>query len=117
MVVFVVDVVEGKDLPTEIGEPEFEVDYGATGGLMMRMTKPLFGARKDVVTESIFCVLKGILGMLAHGVYGTVLIKKKDIVSTTAREMPLSHDSNTRRLGMFMVFVVIWMGTSIRYSV
>ena len=44
---------------------------------MMRMTKPLFGTGKYVVMDSGFCVLKGIVGMLAHGVYGTKVIKKK----------------------------------------
>ena len=43
----------------------------------MRMTKPLFGTRKAAVTERGFCVLKGLVGMLAHGVYGTTVIRKK----------------------------------------
>ena len=44
---------------------------------MMRMTKSLFVTGKAVVMDSGFCVLKGLVGMLAHGVYGTTLIKKK----------------------------------------
>ena len=47
------------------------------GGLMMRMTKPLFGTGEAVVIDSGFCVLKGLVGMLSHGVYGTMVIKKK----------------------------------------
>ena len=43
----------------------------------MFMTKPLFGTSKAVVMDSGFFVLKGILGMLSHGVYGTTVIKKK----------------------------------------
>ena len=77
MLVFFVNLVEEKDVPKEIGKPKFEADYGATGGLMTRMTNPLFGIGKSVVTDSGFCVLKGIVGMLAHGVYGTMVIKKK----------------------------------------
>ena len=46
-------------------------------GDMTRMTNPLFGTEKSVVMESGFCVLKGIEGVLAHGVYGTTVIKEK----------------------------------------
>ena len=46
-------------------------------GLMIRMTNPLFGKGEAVVLESGVCVLKGLVGMLAHGVYGTTVTKKK----------------------------------------
>ena len=42
VVIFFVKLVEGKGQPQERGNPELEVDYGATGGVMMRMKKPLF---------------------------------------------------------------------------
>ena len=77
VVVFFVDILEGKDQPTEIGKPDFEAEYGATGGLVMRMTNPLFGTGKAVVKDSGFCVMKGLVGMLSRGVYGTTVIKKK----------------------------------------
>ena len=44
---------------------------------MMRITKPIFGTMKYVVMESGFFVMRGILGMLAHGVYRTTVINKK----------------------------------------
>ena len=77
VVIFFVKLVEGKGQPQERGKPELEVDYGATGGVMMQIKKPLFGTGKDLVTDSGFCVLKGLVGMLAHGVYGMMVIKKK----------------------------------------
>ena len=43
----------------------------------MRMKKPLFFTGKAVVMDSGFYVLKGLLGMLSHGVYGTTVIKKR----------------------------------------
>ena len=43
---------------------------------MVWMKKPLFGTGKAVVMDSGFCVLKGIVVILAHGVYGTTVIKK-----------------------------------------
>ena len=77
VVVFFVKLVEGKYRPKERGKPEFEADYGATGGLMMWIMKPLFGTGKAVVMDSVFYVMKGLVGMLYHGVYGTTVIKKK----------------------------------------
>ena len=74
VVVFFVKIVERKYRPKEIGNPEFKAEYGATRGLMMRMTNTLFFTGKAVVMDGEFCVLKGIVGMLVHGVYGTKVI-------------------------------------------
>ena len=43
---------------------------------MMWIKNPFFGTGKSVVMDSGFFVLKGIVGMLAYGVYGTTVIKK-----------------------------------------
>ena len=67
-------LVEGKDQPTERGKPDFEADYEATKGIVMRIKKPLLGTGKAVVMDSEFFVMKGLVGMLAHGVYGTTVI-------------------------------------------
>ena len=76
VVVFFVEIVDGKDVPTERGKPDFESYYGETGGMMMPVTNPLFVAGKDMAVYSGFCVLKEIVGMLAHGVY-EMTVKKK----------------------------------------
>ena len=44
-------------------------------------------------------------------------IKEKIYFPSTARDMQLRYYYETRRLGMFMLFVVIWMGTSTRYII
>ena len=49
---------------------------------MMWTMKPMFGKRQDVVIESGCFVLKGLVGMLADGVYEKTAIKKKIIGST-----------------------------------
>ena len=46
------------------------------GVVVMWETHPTFGTGKAVVMDSGFFVLKGIIGMLAHGVYGTMVTKK-----------------------------------------
>ena len=43
---------------------------------MMRMKNKLFGTGKDVVMGSRFFVLKFLVWMLSHGVYGTLVINK-----------------------------------------
>ena len=48
---------------------------------MMFMPESLFVTGKAVVRDSGFCVLKGFVGMLALGVYGTAVIKKKYILA------------------------------------
>ena len=44
---------------------------------MMRMKKPLFCTMKDLVMDSVFFVLKEIVCMFSHGVYGTTVINNK----------------------------------------
>ena len=44
---------------------------------MIRMMKPLYDTWKTVVMDSVFCVLKGLVGMLVHGVYEMMATKKK----------------------------------------
>ena len=102
--IFFVELVEGKDRPGERGSPEFKSDYGATGELMTQTTKPLFGTGKAGVMEFGCCLLKGLVGMLDHGVYGETVIKKKNIFLSTARDIPSRHASETRRLGVFILF-------------
>ena len=104
VVVLFVELVEGTDKTTARRNPDFKAYCGATGGLMMRMIKPPFGTGGAVVVDSGFFVLKVLIGMLAHGVYGTTVIKNKDIGPSTAREIPLSSSFNTKRLGIFMFF-------------
>ena len=57
-VIYNVEIVEGEDHPRVMGKKEFE-EKGAAAGLLVRMTKPLWGAGKVVVMCSGFCVLEG----------------------------------------------------------
>ena len=46
-------------------------------GLMLRLTIALWSTGKAVITDSGFCVLKGISGIRKRGVYGSALIKNR----------------------------------------
>ena len=55
-----VDIMEGGDKPRGVGNKEF--DYkGDTEGLIVMITKPLWGTGKVVVIDSGFCVLEGFI--------------------------------------------------------
>lgn len=76
-IIFQVELVEGKDRPTELPKPEFEAELGKMGGLIMRMTKPVWYSNRIVIMDSAFCQLKALISLQKHGVYATVVIKKR----------------------------------------
>jgi Transposase IS4 len=73
---FGVEIVEGKGTPRKKPPKEFE-SLGKTVGLLLRLTKPLWGTAKMVVLDSGFCVLKGIIELKKRGVFAALLIKKR----------------------------------------
>ena len=75
-VIYNIEIVEGKDQIIVMGEKDFE-KKGETAGLMVRMTKPLWGIGKVLVTECGFYVLEGTISMVEKGVLGSALIKKR----------------------------------------
>ena len=77
-ILFALELVEGKSHPAWMGRPEYEPDENSkTVGLMIRMTKLLWGSGKVVVMDSGFCVLRGIVALAKKGVFGHALIKKR----------------------------------------
>ena len=65
-VIYHVEIVEGKDLPRGMGRKEFD-EKGATSGLMVRMTKPIWGMGKVVIMDSRLCILEGLILMVEKG--------------------------------------------------
>jgi Transposase IS4 len=59
-IMFEVEIVEGKDRPPERELPEYN-HLGKTVGLLLRMTRSMWGSGKVVVLDSGFCVLKGLI--------------------------------------------------------
>ena len=53
------EVVEGRDRPTQLGRPEYEVELGKTGGLLLPLRMSIHQSGKYVVLDAGFCVLKG----------------------------------------------------------
>ena len=75
-IMFGIEIVEGKDEPPERDMKEFQV-LGKTIGLLLRLTRPMWGTAKMVVLDSGFCVLQGIIELKKRGVFAASLIKKR----------------------------------------
>lgn len=75
-IMYLVELVEGKDEPPGRPDKEFN-DLGKTVGLLLRLTLPLWHTSKTVVLDSGFCVLKGIIELRKKGVFAAALIKKR----------------------------------------
>ena len=69
------ELVEGKDSPSEI-IPKFNNQW-KTVGLLLRVLEPIFGKGMVIILDSGFCVLKGIVELKKRGVYASALIKKR----------------------------------------
>ena len=62
-ILFVIELVEGKDRPADRGPPEYESEFGKTAGLLLRMLRSYFNSGRYVVLDSGFCVLKAIVAL------------------------------------------------------
>ena len=67
---------EGKDLPTQLNNKEFD-ELGKTIGMLLCLTNPVWGSGKIFILDSGFCVLKAILELKKKGVFPAALIKKQ----------------------------------------
>ena len=74
-VIFRIELVEGKDQPSTHVK-QFS-NLGKTVGLLLRLTKPLWGSSKVVILDSGFCVLQAIIELRKKGVFASALIKKR----------------------------------------
>jgi len=75
-VMFGIELVEGNDEPPERPRPAYS-DIGPTGGLLLRLTKPIHNTGKIVVLDSGFSVLDALVALKKHGVFGTTILKKR----------------------------------------
>ena len=70
------EMVKVKDTPKEAPSKEY-VLQGKTVGLLLHLTRPIWGTSKVVVLDSGFCVLQGIAELRNKGVFAAALIEKQ----------------------------------------
>ena len=66
---------EGKDHPTQLNNKEFD-ELGKTIGMLLCLTKPVWGSGKIFILDSGFCVLKAMTELKKKGFFAAALIKK-----------------------------------------
>ena len=67
-ILFVVELVEGKEHPRQAGPIEVEDLGGKSVGLLLRTMKKYFAIGRYVILDSGFCVLKGSIPLRKKGV-------------------------------------------------
>ena len=73
-----VEIVEGKVRPIELQNKISEKNkYGATVGLLLRLTEVLYNTGKVVILNSGFCVLQGLIELRKVGVFASAVIKER----------------------------------------
>ena len=61
----------------ELGSKDFQGGMGTPAmSLMCNMKKTLWVTVKTYIVDSSLCMLKGLVGMIARGIYGILLAKK-----------------------------------------
>ena len=77
-IMFHMEIVEGKDKPTEGPHSTSQYsDLGKTAGLVRRMTKSIHGSGRVVILDSGFGFLPVVSALKATGLFATAVIKKR----------------------------------------
>ena len=74
-IIWLAEIVEGRDRSRECGRTEFD-DIGKKVGTMLQCTRPIWKCAKVDIMDSGFCVTKGLVKLWKKGVFGAELIKK-----------------------------------------
>ena len=76
-IIFRMELVEGKDRPSQLPPLQYNDRGGKTVGLLLRMTRPIHNTGRLVILDSGFCVLKGLVELGKVGLFASALIKKR----------------------------------------
>ena len=68
-ILFVVELVEGKEYPRQAGPLEFEDLGGYIVGLLLHMMESCFATGGYVIIDSCFYVLKGLIQLRKKGIF------------------------------------------------
>ena len=71
-----IEMVEGKDHPWQLGQPQYN-NLGSTIGLLLQILTPIFFKGFIMILDNVFCMLKGTVELRKKGVFTSALIKKR----------------------------------------
>ena len=71
-----IEMVERKDHPQQLGQPQCN-NLSSTVGLLRWILTPIFFTGFIMILDSGFCMLKGIVELRKKGVFASALIKKR----------------------------------------
>ena len=77
IILFVVELTEGKEHPRQSSPLEFEDLGGKTVGLLLHMMKSYFATGRYVILDSGFRVLKGLINLRKKDVFACAVINKR----------------------------------------
>ena len=70
-------MVEGKDHPKELGKSAYNKNGGDTCGLLLRMEREIWVSGRELVLNSVFCILQKIIVLRKVGCFTVAVIKKR----------------------------------------
>ena len=76
-ILFVVELVEGKERPQQSGPLEFKDLGGKTVGLLLHIMKSYFATVGYLILDYCFCVLKWLIQLRKKGIFACAVIKKR----------------------------------------
>jgi hypothetical protein len=76
-VIFWIEIVEGKDRPSQLGPPLHVDHHGKLCGLVLRAAESIKGSNRVIGMDSRFGVLTTLPELRKRGLHGTVVLKKK----------------------------------------
>ena len=76
-ILFVVQLIKGKEYHCQSGTLESEDLDGKTMGIFLRMMRIYFSSDKYVILYSDFCVFKGFIQLMKKGIFACAVIKKR----------------------------------------
>jgi len=73
-VIFRIELVEGRHQPPQVAPP---TPKGSMAALLDRMTVDLRSKSHNVILDSAFCVIEGLVDLALNGVYAAAVVKKR----------------------------------------
>ena len=93
-----IEMVEGKDHPQQLGQPQYD-NLGSSIGLLLWILTPIFFKGFIVIQDSGLCMLKGIVKLRKKGVFASALIRKRQYWPRFIHGDEIKEHFNNKQVG------------------